>query len=208
MRPRMQRLVQLQKELYIMNNYCKHLKKRKNKPYCNIIKKEIPFFCCQECDNKEYRIPVKGKIVKPKIKENSSYKKSDIMISKRTINIQNSANTQNKNNTCTKTAKMKNKSKKLAKLERDRFSVFTDDLKICYLCGKPKNDLHELLEGRNRINSIKFGYVIPVCRLCHSQIQNNTEFKNVWAKKAQEHFEENIGSRDEFLSIFRKNYLE
>ena len=165
-----------------MNNYCKHLKKRKNKPYCNVIRKEITLSCCQECVNKEYK--------------------------KSTTFSQNSANTRNKNNNGTKTAKMKNKSKKLAKLERDRFSVFTDDLKTCYLCGKPKNDLHELLEGRNRINSIKFGYVIPVCRLCHSQIQNNIEFKNVWAKKAQEHFEENIGTRDEFLNIFRKNYLE
>ena len=135
-----------------------------------------------------------------KLKDNSSYRKS-------TISSNNSAVKTNKQ-ISNSAVKMKVKSKKLAKLERDRFSVFTDDLKICYLCGKPKNDLHELLEGRNRINSIKFGYVIPVCRLCHSQIQNNTEFKNVWAKKAQEHFEENIGSRDEFLSIFRKNYLE
>ena len=103
---------------------------------------------------------------------------------------------------------MKNKSKKLAKMERDRFSVFTDDLKTCYLCGKPKNDLHELLEGRNRVNSIKFGYIIPVCRLCHFQIQNNTDFKIVWAKKVQEHFEENIGTRDDFLRIFRRNYLK
>lgn len=182
-----------------MNNYCTHLKKRKNKPYCNIIRKEISFSCCQECDNKEY---------KTKIKENSSYKKSDIMISKRTINIQSGANTRNKNNNYTKTTKMKNKSKKLAKLERNRFSVFTDDLEHCILCGKTKNDLHELLEGRNRINSIKYGYVIPVCRLCHSQIQNNAEFKNVWTKKVQEHFEGNIGSRDDFLSVFRKNYLE
>lgn len=165
-----------------MNKYCIHLKKRKNKPYCNIMKKGIPLSCCQECDNKEY-------------KKNTTFSR-------------NSANTRNKNNNCTKTAKMKNKSKKIAKLERDRFSVFTDDLKTCYLCGKPKNDLHELLEGRNRINSIKYGYIIPVCRLCHSKIQNNNEFKNVWAKKVQEHFEENIGSRDYFISIFRKNYLK
>lgn len=163
-----------------MNKYCIHLKKRKNKPYCNIMKKEITFSRCRECDNKEY---------KP---NNAQIKK----------------NAQLQEKISPKKAKMHNKSKKLAKLERDRFSVFTDDLTTCYLCGKPKNDLHELLEGRNRVNSIKFGYVIPVCRLCHSQIQNNIEFKNIWAKKVQEHFEENLGSRDEFLSIFRRNYLK
>ena len=36
-------------------NYCIHLKKRKNKPYCNVIKKEIRFSRCQECGNKEYK---------------------------------------------------------------------------------------------------------------------------------------------------------
>lgn len=48
-----------------MNNYCKHLKKRNNKPYCKLINKEITFSLCRECDNKEY---------KAKIKENSFYK--------------------------------------------------------------------------------------------------------------------------------------
>ena len=38
-----------------MNNYCIHLKKRKNKPYCNLLNKEIPFSLCRECDNKEYK---------------------------------------------------------------------------------------------------------------------------------------------------------
>ena len=170
-----------------MNNYCKYLKKRKNKPYCNIIRKEISLSRCLECGNKEYK--------KSTISSNSSAKR----IEKNNRKFSNSAKSLHK---------MKNKSKKLAKLERGRFSVFTDDLTTCYLCGKPKNDLHELLEGRNRINSIKYGYVIPVCRLCHSQIQNNAEFKNVWAKNVQEHFEDNIGSRDEFLKVFRKNYLE
>lgn len=36
-------------------NYCIHLKKRKNKPYCNVIKKEIRFSLCRECRNKEYK---------------------------------------------------------------------------------------------------------------------------------------------------------
>lgn len=39
----------------VMNSYCIYLKKRKNKPFCKFINKEIPFSCCQECDNKEYK---------------------------------------------------------------------------------------------------------------------------------------------------------
>ena len=38
-----------------MNNYCKYLKKRKNKPYCKLLNKEIAFSLCRECSNKEYK---------------------------------------------------------------------------------------------------------------------------------------------------------
>ena len=39
----------------IMNNYCINLKKKKNKPYCKFLNKEITFSLCRECDNKEYK---------------------------------------------------------------------------------------------------------------------------------------------------------
>ena len=195
----MQRLVQLQKELYIMNNYCKHLKKRKNKPYCNIIKKEISFSCCQECDNKEY---------KTKLKENSSYKKSDIAISKRTINIQNGANTRNKNKKCTNIAKMKNKSKKLAKLEHDRFSVFTDDDK-CFVCDSTYQlTWNEIYRGKNRINSMQDGFCLRMCLTCHQKYQDDVEFNDYWHRQAQLYWEKNIGTRNEFLARYRRNYLK
>ncbi len=38
-----------------MNNYCIHLKKRKNKPYCKLLNKEIPLSQCRECGNKYYK---------------------------------------------------------------------------------------------------------------------------------------------------------
>lgn len=192
--------------------YCKHLKKRKNKPYCNITRKEITLSQCRECDKKEYRFPVKGKTENRKnVKINN--KKSTIFVKNRSFlrnNAQNNQKTvqtslQNSANNC---RKMKNKSKKLARLERKRKSVFTDDLEHCYLCGNKKDDLHELLGGRNRLNCIRLGYIIPVCRLCHSRIQDDYEFKMYWAKKVQLHYEEGIGARDDFIAIFRRNYLE
>lgn len=45
---------------------------------------------------------------------------------------------------------IKNKSNKLSKLEKKRFSILTDDLEHCYICkerdGKeiPRDDLHEV----------------------------------------------------------------
>jgi len=181
---RVKKIVQLKRRsCNYMNNYCIHLKKRKNKPYCNIIKKEISFSCCQECDNKEY-------------KKSTNLIKNDTF--QENISPKNAKKVEN----------MKNKSKKLAKLERDRFSVFTDDLEHCILCGKKKNDLHEVFGGRNRLNSIKFNLVIPLCRECHSLNQNNPFFNDHWHKIGQEYFECNIGSRNEFLKVFRRNYLK
>lgn len=107
-----------------------------------------------------------------------------------------------------KPAKTHKKSKKLTKLEKNRKSVFTEDLEHCYLCDKKKNDLHEIFSGRNRINSIKFNLVLPLCRKCHSLNQNNPFFNDYWHRHGQLYWEEHIGSREEFIKVFRRNYLE
>lgn len=103
---------------------------------------------------------------------------------------------------------MKNKSSELAKLERNRFSVFTDDLSTCYLCGRKKDDLHEIYAGSNRQNSMRYGFVLPLCRECHYLNQNNPFFNEYWRKQGQEYFECEIGTREEFLRVFKRNYLE
>ena len=191
-----------------MNNYCIYLKKRKNKPYCNLINKEIPFSLCRKCDNKEYKkistdfcrkMQCSADI---KRKKSTSDKKSPATSGQMRKNAQSLTKEQQKK------IKMHNKSKKLTKLERNRTSVFTNDLEHCYLCGKKKNDLHEIFGGRNRLNSIKYNLVLPLCRECHSLNQNNPFFNDYWHKRGQEYFECNIGSRDEFIKVFRRNYLE
>ena len=47
---------------------------------------------------------------------------------------------------------MKYKTKKLANLEKNRFSIFTDNLNICMFCGMKATDLNEIFRGRNRRN--------------------------------------------------------
>lgn len=164
-----------------MNNYCKNLKKRKNKPYCKLLDKEITYSICKECVNKEYRT---------KINKNSFYKSN-----KSAVTLQCSV-------------KMQYKSKKMAKLERNRKSIFTDDLDHCYLCGRKKDDLHEVYAGRNRINSIKYNFILPLCRECHSLNQNNSNFNDYWHRQGQLYWEEFIGTREEFIKTFRRNYLK
>ncbi len=198
-----------------MNNYCINLKKRKNKPYCKLLNKEITFSLCRECDDKEYK-KISADLCKKKQcsaeikrKKSTSDKKSLV-----TSGQQKSNNNQIRKHSQTlakkqqKPAKMKNKSNKLASLERNRKSIFTEDLEHCYLCGKKKNDLHEVFGGRNRINSIKYNFILPLCRECHSSNQNNVIFNDYWHKQGQLYWEENIGSREEFIKAFRRNYLE
>lgn len=103
---------------------------------------------------------------------------------------------------------MRSKSKKLSKLEKERFSVFYDDLSLCMNCGSTyRMTKHEVFEGRNRINSMKYGFVLPLCMRCHQELQEDISFNDKWKKKSQMYFEEHIGTRDDFLSIFRRNYL-
>ena len=182
-----------------MNNYCRHLKKRKNKPYCNVIRKEITLSQCRECDNKEY-------------------KKSDIKISKKSTLKEKSPvksgqinkNAQSLTKKPVKNTKMHNKSKKLTKLERNRASVFTDDLEHCILCGKPREHLHEIIYGKNRINSIKYNFVIPLCANHHTGkdgIHFNKDLDLYYKRLCQIYFENNIGNRIEFIKTFGRSYL-
>lgn len=161
---------------------CKNLKIRSKKGrkyiYCELLKKEISFNNCKGCANKEYKM-------KKCVTQSKMSYKNQFLIKEKTIK----------------------KNLKIARLERNRKSVFTTDLAKCIICGKPKQNLHEIFMGRNRQNSMKYAFVIPVCighhRICH----NNIQIQEFWRKKGQLYFEKSIGSREEFISIFGMNYL-
>lgn len=134
-----------------------------------------------------------------------------------TIDLSNSFNPvpktgQKKTESPLKSGQMKKKSNKLAKLERNRFSIITKDLEHCYLCTKrgikniPKDDLHELVEGKNRQVSMKYGLVIPICRKCHNLVTNDRTLQEKLHKVAQKEFKKHYKSEN-FVQIFGKNYL-
>lgn len=103
---------------------------------------------------------------------------------------------------------MKRKTSKLRKLEKNRYSVFFDSLSMCMNCGSMYQiTKHELLPGRNRKNSMKYGFVIPLCLSCHQKLQNDPGFEKKWKINSQKYFEEHYGTREEFIKIFRINYL-
>lgn len=98
---------------------------------------------------------------------------------------------------------------KIKNLEKMRFSILTNDLSKCYLCPKPKDHLHEIFFGKNRVNSMKYGCVVPLCSACHignKGVHKNHELDIMLKKKCQKKFNEVYPDID-FISIFHKNYI-
>lgn len=105
-----------------------------------------------------------------------------------------------------KVTKIKKKKYKLAKLENNRFSIITENLDKCFICGAKKEELHEVFEGKNRQMSMKYGLVIPICRKCHKSIPNNKTLREKIHKVGQKAFK-NRYKNENFMKIFGKNYL-
>lgn len=147
-------------------NYCIYLKKRKGKPFCKLLDKEINFpnFSeCKNCNKKEY---------KTRNVKNSFYKKS-------TLNKKSPL----------KSGKIKKQTYKHQKADRNRFSIITNDLKHCIICGAKKEALHEVFYGAYRHVSIKYGLVIPLCLNHHTQgnfsIHNDRELDLYYKRLAE-----------------------
>ena len=193
---------------------CKNFRQRtrtKNKKrtvylYCNELRKEIIFNDCKGCPYKEYKVcrnsSFEGNFGRKKDKNNETCVKTN----------KNSAIQHKTYSKMLKKVPIKKKSSKLAKLEKERFSLFTDDLEHCIICGKSPINKHEIFFGSaNRQKSMKYGLVIPLCTAEHHNqieckgIHFNKELRNEWHIKGQLKFEE-VYSDLEFLEIFGENY--
>lgn len=175
-----------------MNNQCINFRQRtktkdKRKTvyfYCAEQRKEITFNDCRGCIYKEYKKCTR-------IVENCAFSMKK---------------QQNFTKTVQKSMKIKQKSSKLAKLERNRFSIITDDMEHCILCGNKKDHIHEVFPGAFRQRSIKEHMVLPLCSSHHRQIHNDTELSLYWKRSCQKLFEKSR-TRDEFIKIFGRSYL-
>jgi hypothetical protein len=98
---------------------------------------------------------------------------------------------------------------KIKTLERKRFSILTDDLTHCYVCTRPKQQLHEVFYGKNRKNSMIYGCVVPLCYECHegnNGVHHNPDLNLKLRKECQKRFNKVYPDLD-FISIFYENYL-
>lgn len=176
-----------------MTNNCMYLKQKLNrKIYCKYRQKEINI---KECSNCEYKL----------------FKKVNGTEHHRSL--QTSADQLQRKCTEKNTVKMrktllrKNKSNKLAKLERKRFSLIYTNLNKCACCPGQQVHKNEVFEGAKRSISMKYGFVIPLCPKHHDIFHNNREFALKYKKMFQKEFEK-THTREEFLEIVHHNYLD
>ena len=98
---------------------------------------------------------------------------------------------------------IKKKSKKLAKLERQRDKDIVKE-GICEVCGKysKRLDPHEVYGGRNRKRSIKSKFVKLICPRCHS----NAAIINQLRIDTQKEYMK-THTKEEFINLIGKSYI-
>lgn len=93
-----------------------------------------------------------------------------------------------------------------------RYSILTNDMTKCYVCGTNQNiHIHEVFYGKNRNNSIKYGCCIPLCAYHHNMSDSGIHFDKALndriKKECQEKFLENYNKRaEDFIEQFGRSY--
>jgi len=93
------------------------------------------------------------------------------------------------------------------------FSVLTDDLEHCYICGSTMVAIHHVFYGTaNRKKSTKYGFILPLHPRWHTESNDAVHKGNIrldlqLKQLAQTYFEANIGTRVDFILEFGKSWL-
>lgn len=104
-----------------------------------------------------------------------------------------------------RSGQIKQKSNKLANKERKRFSILQSK-KECFVCKSVANlDKHEAFGGCNRQKSMEWGLVYYLCRICHTEVENNENMKKKLKIYAQGKFNMKYGA-ELFLKEFGKRF--
>lgn len=101
---------------------------------------------------------------------------------------------------------MRNKTYKLQKLEKNRFSILTNDMEHCYICQSPFVEIHEIYNAGNRKISMKNGFCVPLCHRHHEYVTLNADGSNYLKQKCQMVFEK-THSREEFMKLIGRNFI-
>lgn len=93
-----------------------------------------------------------------------------------------------------------------------RKSALTDDFDHCFICGQSGwIEMHHIFGGSNRKNSDADELIVPLCHYHHTETPNgvhhNKDNMNYLHKVGQTYYEEHIGTREDFMKRYGKNYL-
>ncbi len=91
-------------------------------------------------------------------------------------------------------------------------SVLFEDMDHCYVCGRPYPHHHHIIYGvANRKISDRYGYIAPLCDIHHNMsnegVHFNKELDLHLKRMAQQHFEKNHGSREDFIKIMGRSFI-
>ena len=91
--------------------------------------------------------------------------------------------------------------------DSNRFSILQPDMDRCYICSGPPDDIHECIPGNGKRDLCKsLGLCVSLCRKHHDEAHRNKEMAAMLKAHAQLAFER-THSREEWMELFRRNYL-
>lgn len=79
----------------------------------------------------------------------------------------------------------------------------------CMICGTTTGlHRHHCLHGTsNRKNAEKYGLWVFLCARHHAEVHAHSALDRKFKQLAQRHFEENYGTRKDFIRIFGKSWI-
>ena len=100
------------------------------------------------------------------------------------------------------------------KRKKHHKSIIDRDIKgQCFICQKRGyTERHHIYGSANRKYSEQYGLTVYHCPECHTSSKiaahRNKEIRSTLQRIGQRTFEKKCGSREEFVKLFGKNYLE
>lgn len=97
-------------------------------------------------------------------------------------------------------------------ITRNMANKLQEDLEICALCGKRiigAKNVHHCLNGNGyRSKCDEDSLTVILHPTCHMWLHDHPISLRTFKQRAQRYYEENIGTRKEFIKRYGKNYLE
>lgn len=89
-------------------------------------------------------------------------------------------------------------------------SAIVEDMDVCMVCKRPRQQIHHILEAYNRSKSETYHYIAPLCAEHHTGphgVHHNRQMDIQFKQMAQRHFEKTHGTREDFIKVFGKSWL-